>query len=107
MIKRVLERYDFLKQFNPIKIINGLNGMQRYFGMQFTDEFIVFENIFTGNAIYFLFDDWEETSKLSRLEIMKLPDSKFLRIKHTKYWKERLTYEIKKRMGNSPTSQAA
>jgi hypothetical protein len=107
VIERVGERYDFLKQFNPKKIINGLNGMQRYFGMQFNDEFIVFENIFTGNAIYFLFDDWEETSKLSRLEIMKLPNSKFVRIKHTKYWKERLTHEIKKRLDNSSTTQAA
>jgi hypothetical protein len=107
VIKRVTERYEYLKQFNPTKIISGLNGMKRYFGMQFQSNFIVFENMYTGNAIYFLFDNWEENSKLTRSEIMKLPESKFLRIKHTKYWKERLAYEINSRLNNPPKTAAA
>lgn len=103
--ERIQERYDFLKQFNPIQIIKGMNGMARYFGMQFTQDVVVFENMYTGNAIYFLYDDWESTSKLSRTEIMALPESMFLRIKHTKYWKERLTAELRKL--NLPPQQAA
>ena len=88
--KEFEERYDFLMKFNPIKIIKGTSGFQRYFGVSFSDNLIVFENVHYGNAIYCMYEDWEALSKKSRLELLSDKNQKFDRFIHHGNWKRNL-----------------
>lgn len=89
-IKEVQNKYDYLVSLNPIEIISGLSGMRKYFGAKFLENLVVFENLNYGNAIYVLFENWEELSKMSRTEIQKRPENEYIRIKHTTNWKQKL-----------------
>jgi hypothetical protein len=49
---------------------------------------VVFENIEYGNAVYILFDNWEELSKISRLDLMSGKfNGSFERVVHISGWK--------------------
>lgn len=72
-LNEINDRYRFLCDENPATIILGRSGMLRYFGAKFSDNLVVFENTSYGNAIYILFENWEELSQLSRLEIQSRP----------------------------------
>lgn len=59
------------------------------------DDLVVFENIEYGNAIYILYDDWDEISKLSRIDLLSgRAGSNFDRIIHSGNWKE----EVRKKL---------
>lgn len=88
--KEFEERYDFLMKFNHIKIVKGTSGFQRYFGVSFSDDLIVFENVHYGNAIYCMYEDWEVLSKKSRVELLSDKNQKFDRVIHNKKWKRNL-----------------
>jgi hypothetical protein len=96
-IQEISERYDLLRSEDPIKIIVGRSGMQRYFGAKFSENLIVFENTKYGNAIYILFENWRELSQLSRLEIQTRPRDQFIRIPHKRNWQEKVIAIIKKK----------
>ena len=50
-------------------MINPIGGMNsHYFGAKFGENIVVFENMDYGNAIYILSDNWEEISKMSRID---------------------------------------
>ncbi len=86
------DRYDFLTSLQPRNYIQGINEFRRYFGAQFKDDFVLFENLEYGNAIYVMFENWEELSKKSRTELISSRTQEdFIRIPHTKTWKRRLT----------------
>lgn len=89
-IGQIQEKYDYLVNLNPIEIISGLSGMRKYFGAKYSENLVVFENLSYGNAIYVLFENWEELSRLSRTEIQTRPSTEFIRIKHTENWKQSL-----------------
>ena len=89
-IKQVQNKYDYLVNLNPVEIISGSSGMRRYFGVKFSDNLVVFENLNYGNAIYVLFENWEELSRMSRTEIQTRPANEYIRIKHTSNWKQSL-----------------
>lgn len=82
------ERYNFFQTLKPKSLVFGQSGFRRYFGALLEDNLVVFENIEYGNAIYILFNDWEELSKLSRLDLLsgKFSNS-FERVVHTTGWK--------------------
>lgn len=91
--QRVLEianRYTFLRDENPIQTIIGNSGMRRYFGVQFSEKLIAFENTTYGNALYILFENWRELSRLSRLEIQNRPSNQYIRVEHRGNWKEKV-----------------
>lgn len=88
--KVVADRYDFLLSLEPEQLIKGTNEFRRYFGAQFAPDLVAFENIEYGNAIYVMFDDWEELSKKSRTELLSSRVHSFKRIPHTITWKRRL-----------------
>ena len=96
--EKLIERYNFLRDLNPLNYIKGQNGFHRYFGAKFSDDLIVFENLEYGNAIYIMFEDWEELSKKSRTELLSSKNHNFERIRHTKTWKARLSNYIKKHL---------
>jgi hypothetical protein len=64
--------------------------MRKYFGAKFSDNLVVFENLNYGNAIYVLFENWVELSKMSRTEIQTRPANEYIRIKHTVNWEQNL-----------------
>lgn len=70
-------------------MISNSLGSSAYFGAQFADDVVVFENINFGNAAYVLYEGWKEMSKLSRTELLR-DENSFDRIVHSKGWEKRL-----------------
>jgi len=88
--KHVRERVKLFESFEPKAYIGGQGGFGSYFGGQFADDLVVFENLRYGNAIYLLYQDWNEASKHSRLDLLRDQDAHFDRVPHTEGWQERL-----------------
>lgn len=103
--KRITDRYEFLHSLKPEKFIAGTSEFRRYFGAQFASDLVVFENVDYGNAIYVMFDDWEQLSKKSRTELLSSKTSEFQRIPHTKTWKVRVRDLIKQEMKKRSTDR--
>ncbi|KAF2516840.1 hypothetical protein E0W68_11535 [Flavobacterium salilacus subsp. salilacus] len=80
------DRYDVMMSLNPQNIISGKSGMRNYFGVQYAENLVAFENLQYGNAIYILFENWRELSTLSRTELLKRPEDQFFRIEHKFGW---------------------
>lgn len=95
--EKLASRYDLLASLEPTEFIQGTNGFRRYFGARFGKNLVVFENIDYGNAIYVMFERWEELSKLSRLQLLSRKPDGFVRIVHKKGWEEELRDVITKR----------
>ena len=74
----------------PQAFIQGTSEFRRYFGAQFADDIVVFENIEYGNAIYVMFEDWQLLSKKTRIELLSAEERQFVRIPHTRTWKLKL-----------------
>lgn len=72
---------------------------RRYFGAQFSDNLVVFENIEYGNAIYILFDNWAEISQMSRIDILQRKEKDFIRLPHRKNWERVLKHNLDKLLG--------
>lgn len=94
------ERYDFFMKLEPKNLVYGTSGLQRYFGAQIEDNLVVFENVEYGNAIYIMFEEWEELSKKSRTELLsgRYGDN-FERVLHVGDWQtsvEGIVEEYKK-----------
>jgi hypothetical protein len=85
--QRITDRYKFLLALKPQNIIQGTSRFQRYFGAKFADDLVVFENVEYGNAIYVMFENWEELSQRSRTELLSSDTQNFIRVRHTKTWK--------------------
>jgi hypothetical protein len=94
---KLAERYALLERLKPIAYISGTSGFHRYFGAQFAENLVVFENLEYGNAIYAMFDNWEELSKLSRLELLNSRRGDFERIVHRSGWETRLIELVRER----------
>lgn len=87
--KVTAERYAFFQTLKPKNLVFGNSGFRRYFGALIEDNLVVFENIEYGNAVYILFDKWEELSKRSRIELVSGNYGKdFERVVHTGAWKD-------------------
>jgi hypothetical protein len=86
----IADRYAFLRDEDPIQTIIGNSGMRRYFGVKFSDRLVAFENTTYGNALYILFENWRELSRLSRLEIQNRPSDQYIRVEHRGNWKEKV-----------------
>jgi hypothetical protein len=83
-----------LNRLKPEAYIAGSDGFLRYFGAKFGDDFVVFENVRYGNAIYLMFEKWEELSKRSRVELLAGPRDQFMRVEHREGWKEQLEAQV-------------
>jgi hypothetical protein len=68
---KVVDRYDTLAKLKPITFISGRSGFRRYFGAQFGEDLVAFENLEYGNALYVMFDKWQSLSQRSRLDLLK------------------------------------
>lgn len=83
------ERLTVMARFNPTAFIAGTNGFLRYFGAQFGSNLVAFENLTYGNALYLMYEDWEQLSRRSRVDLLKGPRDGFDRIEHRDGWEER------------------
>lgn len=89
--KHVRDRVRLFEGFEPRSYIRGQGGFGSYFGAQFADDLVVFENLKYGNAVYLLYDNWDEVSRRSRLDLLRDRDAHFDRVLHTDGWEDRLT----------------
>ena len=93
------ERYDFFMSLKPRSFVFGSSGFRRYFGALIQDDLVVFENIQYGNAVYVLFDNWQELSKRSRIDLLKGKYGKdFERVIHKSGWKTEVRNLVKNRL---------
>ncbi|AUC94638.1 hypothetical protein CWS35_10435 [Bradyrhizobium sp. SK17] len=89
------QRLNVMARFKPTAFIAGTNGFLRYFGAQFGDNLVAFENLSYGNALYLMYNDWEELSRRSRVDLLKGPRDGFDRIEHRDGWEQRLETLLK------------
>lgn len=83
-------RVAVMADLEPTAYIAGTDGFVRYFGAQFGEDFVAFENANYGNAIYVMHDSWKELSKKSRIELLNRHRDSFERIRHSEGWEDRL-----------------
>ncbi len=89
-------RYDFFMKLKPQKLVYGASGLDRYFGALLNDNLVVFENVEYGNAIYIMYNKWQELSKRTRTELLSGRFGKeFDRVPHTKGWKNKVKSLLK------------
>lgn len=86
----IQKRANVLNRLHPTEYIVGSGMNSRYFGAKFGENIVVFENIDYGNALYILFDNWEEISQMSRIDILKRHEKDFIRIIHKDGWEKAL-----------------
>jgi len=89
------ERLGVMARLNPKNYIAGTTGFLRYFGAKFADDFVAFENLQYGNAIYVMFQQWETLCQRSRIDLLKGPREGFERIIHSEGWIKRLESSLK------------
>lgn len=88
--KHVRDRVLLFESFNPTNYIQGQGGFGSYFGAQFADDLVVFENLKYGNAVYLLYQNWDEVSRRSRLDLLRDQDAHFDRVIHKAGWEDQL-----------------
>ena len=88
--RHVRDRVELFEQFEPRAYLRGQGGFGSYFGAQFADDLVVFENLKYGNAVYVLYEDWDEVSRRSRLELLRDRDAHFDRVVHSDGWQDKL-----------------
>jgi hypothetical protein len=88
--REMRERLAVLAGLNPREYIAGTSEFLRYFGARFDDDLVVFENLNYGNAIYVMYERWEELSRRSRIDLLKGPRDGFERVPHNDNWGRRL-----------------
>jgi hypothetical protein len=94
----IRERVALFAKLKPLSYLRGQGGFGSYFGAQFADDLVVFENLRYGNAVYVLYENWEEISKRSRHDLLNDTDAKFDRLPHVTDWQERLQTLIRFQM---------
>jgi hypothetical protein len=79
-----------MERLKPQCYIAGTNEFLRYFGAKFEDDFVAFENLNYGNALYVMHENWEQLSQRSRIDLLKARPRGFERVLHVAGWEDRL-----------------
>jgi hypothetical protein len=82
----VTERLRMFQEYQPIQFLRGMGGDDRYIGAKYSDDFVVFENMKYGNALYALYGDWETLSQLPRSQLLRRMSDEYDRIIHSAGW---------------------
>ena len=80
------DRITVMNQLKPEAYITGTDAFLRYFGAKFGEDFVAFENIQYGNALYVMYEGWQTLSKKSRIDILSGDPDTYTRIEHRKGW---------------------
>ena len=86
--REIQKRTNVLNLLHPTEYIVGYGMNSRYFGAKFGENIVAFENIDYGNALYILFDNWQEISQMSRIDILKRHEKDYIRIIHKDGWEK-------------------
>jgi hypothetical protein len=102
------ERLTFLASLQPRNYVAGTSEFLRYFGVQFGDDFVVFENLQYGNAAYVMYEDWQILSRRTRIDLLKGPRGSFEHVPHTGDWQGRIKtllqeYRMRTQSKSGPT----
>lgn len=92
--REIEHRANALARLRPTEYIVGSGMNSHYFGAKFGENIVAFENIDYGNALYILFDNWQEISQMSRIDILKRHERDFIRIIHKDGWQKALKRHI-------------
>ena len=92
--REIEHRANALASLHPTEYIVGSGMNSHYFGAKFGENIVAFENIDYGNALYILFDNWQEISQMSRIDILKRHERDFIRIIHKDGWEKVLKRHI-------------
>ena len=92
--REIQNRAEALSRLHPSEYIVGSGMNSRYFGAKFGESIVLFENVDYGNALYILFDNWQEISQMSRIDILKRHEKDFIRIIHKNGWEKTLLHYI-------------
>jgi hypothetical protein len=74
------------RRLSPERFILGKGGFNRYIGAVLPHDIVVFENLRYGNALYVLYENWEEVSQRSRVDLIKGTSADYERIPHVDGW---------------------
>ncbi|WP_342726758.1 hypothetical protein AAFG07_07885 [Bradyrhizobium sp. B097] len=85
---KIEERIRLFAKLTPLAYLRGSGGFGSYIGAKYADDLVVFENVQYGNALYLLYDDWEQVSKRSRIDLLHGTDKKFDRLPHRDGWED-------------------
>lgn len=80
------ERVAEFRRLSPKQFILGKGGFNRYIGAVLAQNIVVFENIRYGNALYVLYENWEDVSQRSRMDLLKGTSAEYERIPHVEGW---------------------
>jgi hypothetical protein len=85
------ERFNLFDGLGSKSIVVGSSGFRRYFGALLEDNLVVFENLEYGNAVYLLYQNWQQLSQRSRLDLLsgRLGDQ-FDRVIHHNEWQTKV-----------------
>lgn len=98
--REIEQRTKVLENFHPTEYICGKGMNSHYFGARFGEHIVAFENLDYGNALYILFDNWQEISKMSRIDIMKRHERDYIRIIHKEGWEKVLRRHLEELNNN-------
>jgi hypothetical protein len=96
----ISDRIRIFEKLKPKRYLRGLGKFGSYIGAQYADDLVVFENLRYGNALYILYEDWQEVSKRSRIDLLKGTDAVFDRIPHAGDWGKVFTSILQREMRN-------
>lgn len=99
--REIQNRTSVINRLHPTEYIVGSGMNSRYFGAKFGENIVVFENIDYGNALYILFDNWQEISQMSRIDILKRHERDYIRIIHKYGWEKALKRHLNDIKGKS------
>lgn len=88
--RQIMSRLQVFERLRPQAYIAGTSGFSRYFGAQYGEDFVVFENVTYGNALYVMYENWADLSRRSRIDLLRGPREGFERILHKEGWDDRL-----------------
>jgi hypothetical protein len=91
------ERVAEFRRLSPERYILGKGGFNRYIGAVLPNDVVVFENIRYGNALYVLYENWEDVSQRSRIHLLKGTSADYERIPHVEGWGQRFREAVKRR----------
>ncbi|MFF2015726.1 hypothetical protein [Paenibacillus sp. NPDC058177] len=91
----IADRINFFESLNPIQYIVGESKFSQYIGAMIKEDLVLLENVRYGNAIYILFENWKELSKLSKTELLNSNHRNFVRITHRGNWKNKVVNELR------------
>ena len=91
------ERVAEFSRLSPERYILGKGGFNRYVGAVLPHDVVVFENIRYGNALYVLYENWEDVSQRSRAELLKGTSANYERIPHLDGWKQHFRDAVARR----------